>query len=138
MREPTAHRPVITGLKGMASTGHSLASVEALCVLKSGGNAMDAALAAAAVLSVVKSYHCGLGGDVFALCYAGRDQKLYCLNGSGKSPCLLQRDRYKNGLRCMERWPPVCPEPWMPGRNWKKNSLPVAWQNSGSPQLSTR
>jgi gamma-glutamyltranspeptidase/glutathione hydrolase len=82
----------------MASTGHSLASVEALCVLKSGGNAMDAALAAAAVLSVVKSYHCGLGGDVFALCYAGRDQKLYCLNGSGKSPCLLQRDRYKNGL----------------------------------------
>ena len=98
MREPTAHRPVITGLKGMASTGHSLASVEALCVLKSGGNAMDAALAAAAVLSVVKSYHCGLGGDVFALCYAGRDQKLYCLNGSGKSPCLLQRDRYKNGL----------------------------------------
>ena len=59
---------------------------------------MDAALTAAAVLSVVKSYHCGLGGDVFALCYSARDQKLYCLNGSGKSPYLLQRDRYEKGI----------------------------------------
>ena len=78
----------------MASTGHSLASCEALYVLKKGGNAMDAALAAAAVLSVVKSYHCGLGGDVFALYFSARDQKLYCLNGSGKSPYLLKRELY--------------------------------------------
>src|SRR5262245_30913739 len=99
MLEAVAHRPVITGLKGMASTGHSLASVEALYVLKKGGNAMDAALTAAAVLSVVKSYHCGLGGDVFALYYSAREQKLYCLNGSGKSPYLLQRDRYEKGIR---------------------------------------
>lgn len=98
MREATAHRPVITGLKGMASTGHSLASIEALYVIKKGGNAMDAALTAAAVLSVVKSYHCGLGGDVFALYYSARDQKLYCLNGSGKSPYLFQRDRYEKGI----------------------------------------
>jgi gamma-glutamyltranspeptidase/glutathione hydrolase len=95
MSEATAHRPVITGLHGMASTGHSLASVEALYVFKKGGNAIDAALAAAAVLSVVKSYHCGLGGDVFALCYSARDQKLYCLNGSGRSPYLLKRERYE-------------------------------------------
>jgi gamma-glutamyltranspeptidase/glutathione hydrolase len=82
----------------MVSTGHSLASVEALHVLKNGGNAMDAALTAAAVLSVVKSYHCGLGGDVFALYYSARDQQLYCLNGSGKSPYLLQRERYEQGM----------------------------------------
>jgi len=78
----------------MASTGHSLASCEALYVLKKGGNAMDAALAAAAVLAVVKSYHCGLGGDVFALYFSAREQKLYCLNGSGKSPYLLKRELY--------------------------------------------
>jgi len=46
---------------GMVSTGHSLASFEGLRILLEGGNAMDAALAAAFVLSVVKSYHCGLG-----------------------------------------------------------------------------
>jgi gamma-glutamyltranspeptidase len=82
----------------MASTGHSLASCEALDVLKKCGNAMDAALAAAAVLSVVKSYHCGLGGDVFALYYSARDRKLYCLNGSGKSPCLLKRELYRKDI----------------------------------------
>jgi gamma-glutamyltranspeptidase/glutathione hydrolase len=94
MSEVIAHRPVITGLRGMASTGHSLASVEALHVLRKGGNAMDAALAAAAVLSVVKSYHCGLGGDLFALHYAAQDQKLHCLNGSGRSPYIIDRERY--------------------------------------------
>jgi gamma-glutamyltranspeptidase/glutathione hydrolase len=72
--------------------------MEAIYVLKRGGNAMDAALTAAAVLSVVKSYHCGLGGDVFALYYSVQDRKLYCLNGSGKSPYLLQRDRYRRGI----------------------------------------
>jgi len=93
-----AHRPVITGRHGMASTGHSLASCEALYVLKKGGNAMDAALATAAVLSVIKSYHCGLGGDVFALYYSASDKKLYCLNGSGKSPGLLRREFYQNKI----------------------------------------
>ena len=93
-----AHRPVITGSHGMASTGHSLASCEALYVLKQGGNAMDAALAAAAILAVVKSYHCGLGGDVFALYFSARDQKLYCLNGSGKSPHLLKRELYSEKI----------------------------------------
>ena len=82
----------------MASTGHSLASCEALYVLKKGGNAMDAALAAAAVLAVVKSYHCGLGGDVFALYFSAREQKLYCLNGSGKSPYLLKRELYSKKI----------------------------------------
>jgi gamma-glutamyltranspeptidase len=89
-----AHRPIITGCHGMASTGHSLASCEAFSVLKGGGNAMDAALTAAGVLSVIKSYHCGLGGDVFALYYSARDKKLYCLNGSGKSPIRLEREMY--------------------------------------------
>jgi len=93
-----SHRPVITGSHGMASTGHPLASCEAIYVLKKGGSAMDAALAAAAVLAVVKSYHCGLGGDVFALYFSAREQKLYCLNGSGKSPYLLKRELYSKKI----------------------------------------
>jgi gamma-glutamyltranspeptidase/glutathione hydrolase len=63
-----------------------------------GGNAMDAALTAAFVLSVVKSYHCGLGGDVFLLFYSAKDSKVYALNGSGKSPRALRMDDYKNGI----------------------------------------
>lgn len=98
VEDSKAHRPVITGRHGMASTGHSLASGEALYVLKKGGNAMDAALAAAAVLSVIKSYHCGLGGDVFALYYSACDEKLYCLNGSGKSPIRLKREFYQKEI----------------------------------------
>lgn len=59
---------------------------------------MDAALAAAGVLSVIKSYHCGLGGDVFALYYSASDKKLYCLNGSGKSPIRLKRELYQKEI----------------------------------------
>lgn len=74
-----SHRPVVMGTHGMVSTGHSLASVEALRVLIDGGNAMDAALTAAGVLSVVKSYHCGLGGDAFLLYYSAKDRKVCAL-----------------------------------------------------------
>ena len=56
------HRPVVMGAHGMAATGHPLASNAALDVLKSGGNAVDAALCASAALSVVKSYHCASAG----------------------------------------------------------------------------
>ncbi|MGH7833383.1 MAG: gamma-glutamyltransferase, partial [Candidatus Binatia bacterium] len=93
-----SHRPVIMGIRGMVSTGHPIASTEALRVLMDGGNAMDAALTAAFVLSVVKSYHCGLGGDAFLLFYSARDSKIYALNGSGKSPRALRMDDYKNGI----------------------------------------
>ena len=69
-----------------------------LCFEEGGGNAVDAALAAAAVLAVVKSYHGGLGGDVFALYFSAREKKLYCLNGSGKSPYLLKREFYRKEI----------------------------------------
>src|SRR5512137_733817 len=93
-----SHRPVVMGVHGMASTGHSIASTEALRVLMAGGNAMDAALSAALVLSVVKSYHCGLGGDAFLLFYSARDQRVYALNGSGRAPAKLQKEQYRNGI----------------------------------------
>ena len=92
------HRPVVMGAHGMAATGHPLASNAALDVLKSGGNAVDAALCASAVLSVVKSYHCGLGGDVFGIFYSAKERRICVLNGSGRSPQLLRRELYSNGI----------------------------------------
>lgn len=82
----------------MVSTGYPLASAEALRVLMEGGNAMDAALTAAGVLSVIKSYHCGLGGDAFVLFYSAKKGKVYALNGSGRSPYLTEKNRYKDGI----------------------------------------
>lgn len=78
----------------MASTGHALASGAAVEVLKSGGNAFDAALCASGVLSVVKSYHGGIGGDAFAVFYSAKEKRVLVLNGSGRSPRLLRRERY--------------------------------------------
>lgn len=74
------------GVRGMAATGHPLASDAALDILKAGGNAFDAAVCASAVLSVVKSYHCGLGGDLFGVFYSSEKGRVLVLNGSGKSP----------------------------------------------------
>lgn len=93
-----SHRPVITAAHGIAATGHPLASNAALDVLKSGGNAVDAALCASAVLAVIKSYHCGLGGDAFGIFYSAKERRIFVLNGSGRSPRLLHRERYSGGI----------------------------------------
>lgn len=84
---------------GMAATGYPLASNAALDVLKSGGNAVDAALCASAVLAVVKSYHCGLGGDAFAIFYSAKERRIFVLNGSGRSPRLLRREWHSDRIR---------------------------------------
>jgi gamma-glutamyltranspeptidase/glutathione hydrolase len=93
-----AHRPVVMGDRGMIATGHPLASDAALDVLKTGGNAFDAALCASAVLSVVKSYHCGLGGDLFGMFYLASEGKMLALNGSGRAPKEIRRDLFGNGI----------------------------------------
>ncbi|MEX0803188.1 MAG: gamma-glutamyltransferase [Candidatus Binatia bacterium] len=92
------HRPVVMGVQSMVATGHPLASNAALDVLKDGGNAVDATLCASAVLSVVKSYHCGLGGDIFGIFYSAKDQRVLVLNGSGRSPRLVRRELYSDSI----------------------------------------
>src|ERR1051325_2597572 len=88
------HRPVVMGAGGMVSTGHTLASGAAIDVLKGGGNALDAALCASGVLSAGKSYRGGVGGDAFGVFYSAKEKKVVVLNGSGRSPELLRRERY--------------------------------------------
>jgi gamma-glutamyltranspeptidase / glutathione hydrolase len=97
-REMNFHRPVVMGARGMVATGHPLASDAALGILKAGGNAIDAALCASAVLSVVKSYHCGLGGDLFGIFYSAKEGRILALNGSGRSPKYVRPEEFSTGI----------------------------------------
>lgn len=80
------------------ASGHELASAEAVRVYRRTGNVVDAAVAGAAVLSVVLPYACGLGGDAFLIIRDGRTGELFGLNGSGRSPSGATLSRFSNGM----------------------------------------
>lgn len=82
-----SRRNVVYGRKGMVCTGQPLAAQAGLDILKQGGNAVDAAIAAAAALTMVEPTGNGLGSDAFALVWI--KNKLYGLNGSGYAPAAL-------------------------------------------------
>ena len=81
-----AARPLVMGRGGAISSGHSLASLAGVKVLQEGGNAVDAALAAAFVMTVVKPETCGPGGDLFALVHMKKAGAVEALNASGPAP----------------------------------------------------
>ena len=81
-----AARPLVMGRNGLVSSGHYLASLAGVKVLQEGGNAVDAALAAAFVMTVVRPETCGPGGDVFALVCMKKSGKVTALNSSGPAP----------------------------------------------------
>ncbi len=81
-----ASRSEIIAQNGMAATSQPLATQVALDILKNGGTAMDAAIAANAMLGLVEPVACGIGGDIFAIVWDAKTQKLYGFNGSGRSP----------------------------------------------------
>ena len=87
-------RSEILAQNGMAATSQPLATQVALDILKKGGSAMDAAIAANAVLGLVEPASCGIGGDVFAIVWSAEEQKLYGLNGSGRAPQSLTIDYF--------------------------------------------
>jgi gamma-glutamyltranspeptidase/glutathione hydrolase len=91
-----ATRSEIIAQNGMAATSHPLATQVALDILKKGGSAIDAAIAANAVLGVVEPTGCGVGGDLFAIIWSAEKGKLYGLNASGRSPRSLKLDYLKN------------------------------------------
>src|SRR5687767_7859774 len=82
---PRATRSVVMARNGMIATSQPLASAAGLRVLQQGGNAIDAAVTAAAVLAVVEPTMNGLGGDLFAIVYDGKTKSLKALNSSGRA-----------------------------------------------------
>jgi gamma-glutamyltranspeptidase/glutathione hydrolase len=83
---PIQHRSEVMARNGMVTTSQPLAAQAGLDILKKGGNAVDAAVATAAVLSVVEPMNVGPAGDMFAIIYIAKENKLYALNASGKAP----------------------------------------------------
>jgi gamma-glutamyltranspeptidase/glutathione hydrolase len=94
MVRPTtlAGRSTVYAPNGVAATSQPLATSAALKVLQDGGNAFDAAVAAAAVLNVVEPHMTGMGGDVFALFWSARDGSIGGLDASGRSGSLATPD----------------------------------------------
>lgn len=86
-----ASRSPVLASNGIAATSHPLASAVAVDVLKRGGSAIDAAIAANALLALVEPHACGLGGDLFAIVWDPDTGKLHGYNGSGRSPRGLSR-----------------------------------------------
>src|SRR5436309_2885620 len=79
-------RSVTLATHGMVATSHPLAAQVGLDVLKSGGNAIDAAIAVNAALGLMEPMSCGPGGDLFAIVWDAKTQKLYGLNACGRAP----------------------------------------------------
>jgi gamma-glutamyltranspeptidase / glutathione hydrolase len=86
MKFTKAARPVVMGQNGVVSAGHPLGALAGVNVLQEGGNAVDAALAAAFVMAIVKPEASGPGGDLFALVYMRKTGKVEALNASGPAP----------------------------------------------------
>lgn len=93
--KPFATRSEVIARYGMACTSQPLATQVALDILKKGGNAVDAAIAANAVLGLVEPTGNGIGGDLFAIVWDASTQKLYGLNASGRSPKSLTLEYFK-------------------------------------------
>ena len=97
-----AGRSVVRAQHGMVATSQPLASQVGLEVLKRGGNAVDAAIAMAAVLNVTEPMMTGVGGDMFAIVYWAKTKELKGLNASGRAPRALSLDYFaKNNIKRM-------------------------------------
>lgn len=126
-----ATRSEVIAQNGMACTSQPLATQAALDILKAGGNAIDAAIAANAVLGLVEPTGNGMGGDLFAIVWDAKTKKLYGLNASGRSPYDLTLDYFKeNGYEKIPSHGPLpvsvpgCVDGWFELHN-KFGSLPM-------------
>jgi gamma-glutamyltranspeptidase/glutathione hydrolase len=159
-----ATRSEVIAQHGMAATSQPLATQVALDVLKKGGNAIDAAIAANAVLGLVEPTGNGMGGDLFAIIWSAEKQKLFGLNASGRSPRSLKLEYFKeNGYEKIPAYGPLpvsvpgCVDGWFemhdmfgsipmqeilqPAIDYARDGFPVTeviayYLNSGAKSLS--
>ncbi|MEX2138385.1 MAG: gamma-glutamyltransferase [Pirellulales bacterium] len=93
-------RSPVIARHGIVATSQPLAAQAGLEILKAGGNAVDAAIATNAMLGLMEPASCGIGGDLFAIVWDAKTQKLYGLNASGRSPYAHTRELFKQkGLK---------------------------------------
>src|SRR5262249_20640107 len=88
-------RSAVIARQGLAATSQPLSTAAAIRILQQGGNAVDAAIAANAVLGVVEPMSCGIGGDLFAIVWDARTKKLTGLNASGRAPGAATIDLFR-------------------------------------------
>src|SRR5947209_3275620 len=107
-------RSMVTTKFGIVATSQTLASAAGAHILEAGGNAIDAAIAANAVLGVVEPMSDGIGGDLFAIVWEARTGKLFGLNASGRSPYRASLDEMR--ARGLTELPSAGPLSWsVPG-----------------------
>ncbi len=102
-------RSEVLARNGMAATSHPLATQVAIDILQAGGSAVDAAIAANAMLGLVEPTGCGIGGDLFALVWDADTKKLHGLNASGRSPASLSLAHLR--AQKIDKIPPFGPLP---------------------------
>ena len=103
-----ASRSEVIARHGMAATSHPLTTQIALDVLKAGGNAIDAVIAANAALGLMEPTGNGIGGDLFAIVWDAENQQLVGLNASGRAPALMTLDYFRDkGLEEIPKYGPL-------------------------------
>jgi len=110
-----ATRSEVLARHGIVCTSVPAATEVGIDILKRGGSAVDAAIAANATLGLMEPVSNGIGGDLFAIVYSAKENKLYGINGSGRSPAGLSYDQMKAELEKLQKPPSPQSSPW-PGR----------------------
>ena len=133
-RSPHGSRSEVIAPHGMVAASHPLAAQVGIDILKSGGNAIDAAVAVNAVLGLVEPHMNGVGGDLFAIIWDNDTQQLYGLNATGRSPYEINRQVFAR--QNLDRVPGTGPLTWtVPGAVDGWDQLLTRFGTMGFPEV---